>query len=540
MSATLLNGIAPPSNSFVLRQHKIVYIATTKAASSSLRWLIADLAGENLDRFYRASGAHQSRYMTIHSNRARWQFATPLPDVDQDEMSEISPENGWFVFAVVRDPWTRMWSAWQSKFLVQHTPYLRAYRDEPWFPREPSSPGDIVDDWSAFVTARPWETHHELKTDKHFKTQVSSVRPGSINYSKIYDLRELPALQADLHAHLRTVGLDKELYLPRANENAIPMAGNVLDNGIDDIIGASYAVDLAEWGDRWDLETIKLSQGPIGMDSVRSVRYQIESNARIGDLSKELKRAQQRIAALEAGAAPASGPDGRPPGFAELLRRYPWPSKARYPDIEPVGRRTRGFDLIAETISGRGVEHPVVLEIGAELGGSTRRALQLPNAHVVSIDPWKDGHAFRAWPDLAGFKGVAGAPFDLFTSFNFEYRERLVAVREQSPRGVIVAYKAGLRPDVVYIDGDRRTQAVLRDLAVAAALFPGATLCGSDWTWQPQRNTEKYGGITHPVRAAVLQWAAFRNHHVETRQNTWLIDPSRKFNLRKQAAKQGS
>ena len=132
----LLNGIDPPGNSFVVWDRKIVYMSVTKAACTSLRWMIADLAGEDLEMFYRTLGAVQSRLGTIHGSRWRWQHTPQLTQLTPEEIAEISVDNGWFVFAVVRDPWSRTWSAWQSKFLTRHNYYVR-YRDEPWYPSLP-------------------------------------------------------------------------------------------------------------------------------------------------------------------------------------------------------------------------------------------------------------------------------------------------------------------------------------------------------------------------------------------------------------------
>lgn len=299
MNAPLFHDIAPPSNSFVLPEHKLVYITVTKVACTSLRWMVADLAGEDRDRFYRASGSHQSRLMTIHTGREAWTHAKQIKNIAPDELAEISRDNGWFVFAVIRDPWTRLWSAWQSKFLVRHTPYLREFGDEPWFPRIPTKPDEIIEDWATFVQVAPWKTNPLLKKDRHFMGQFSSVRPRGINYTKIYDISDLSSLFTDLHTHLRGLGKDQDLYTPRANENPIPITAEALDNGVAERIKKLYAREFREWGDRWSLDKIKFAQ-PLGMDAVNAISYHASANQRIGDLSHELKKTQQRQDQLEA------------------------------------------------------------------------------------------------------------------------------------------------------------------------------------------------------------------------------------------------
>lgn len=293
----LLNpGVWPPGNSYVLPEHKIVYVSVLKAACTSLRWMMADLGGEDFQRFYRAPGNHQTRLMTIHTRRAIWQHVPQIRKVPSELRAQISRDDGWFIFSVIRDPWTRLWSAWQSKFLVRHGSYLALYGDEPWFPRIPQEGADILADWSAFVEARPWESHPELSTDRHFKAQVDAVHPDRVNYTRVYDLREMSTLLGDLRAHLAAVGKSKELYLPRANESPIAMTRDALGNGIAAAIEDAYRRDFAEFGDRWDLADVRLSDAAITADAVRAVVSQTVSNERIDDLSAELRPALKRLA----------------------------------------------------------------------------------------------------------------------------------------------------------------------------------------------------------------------------------------------------
>jgi len=137
------DGGLPPSNSFVLSRHKMVYISVTKVACTSLRWMMARLGGEDPERFHNGTGPHLTRLMTVHGHRSKWSHVGRLSDMDPAEVAQISPANGWFVFAVVRDPWSRLWSAWQSKFLVRQPTFAMRYGDEPWFPRIPRNPDDV-------------------------------------------------------------------------------------------------------------------------------------------------------------------------------------------------------------------------------------------------------------------------------------------------------------------------------------------------------------------------------------------------------------
>lgn len=303
---TLWNGIAPPLNSFVLPEHKIVYMSVTKVACTSLRWMVADLAGEDLDSF-RAAGGQQNSLMGIHGRRHRWQKTPQLSSLPADELARISPENGWFIFAVVRDPYSRLWSGWESKFLVRHVRYMEMYSHLPWFPRVPSSAEQVLEDWRAFVHARPWETDHQLHPDVHFRSQVHSARPESVNYSKIYDLSKLSTLFDDIHAHLEPRGLDQPLYTPRANETPLPMIPAVLEGGVREVIEDAYADDFRAFGDRWSIDDLKMADG-WSPDAIEHAAYHTVANDRIGDLSREtqrlrrqLRRTRQQLREREAG-----------------------------------------------------------------------------------------------------------------------------------------------------------------------------------------------------------------------------------------------
>ena len=302
----LLNGIPAPGNSFVLRDQKIVYMSVTKVACTSLRWMIADLAGEDLPSFYPAIGAHQTRLMTIHRNRTHWQKAPQLFNIPEDERAEISRDNGWFIFAVVRDPWSRLWSGWQSKFLVRHQFYVDQYVREPWFPRVPDSQEHVLEDFRKFVLAEPWVTNPQLQEDVHFLPQVRSVRPQGVNYTKVYDLSDLSSLFRDVKAHLAAQGKDTDLYVPRANETPLPMIPAVLENGVAEAIEASYAADFEVYGDRWSRDAIKMKRDSWTEDAIQHAVYHTVANQRIGDmrneawrLRRQANRAEKRVAKLE-------------------------------------------------------------------------------------------------------------------------------------------------------------------------------------------------------------------------------------------------
>lgn len=285
--------LLPPGNSFVLLDDKIVYLSVTKAACTSLRWMLADLAGEDFERFYRAPAGHQTRLMTIHTHRSAWQHVRPLKDLPPEVFAQISRDNGWFIFTVVRDPWTRLWSAWQSKFLVRHPWYLQQYAEEPWFPCIPDKPGDVLEDWRAFIAAEPWRKNASLSTDVHFLPQVAAARPRRVNYTRIYDLRDMNELIDDLEVHLEALGRPRPLYLPRANENPLSLIPAVFADGVDKVIEDAYREDFEVFAGWWSFRDLAFSATEWTDDALRLVEYHTIANERINDLARELRSARQ-------------------------------------------------------------------------------------------------------------------------------------------------------------------------------------------------------------------------------------------------------
>ena len=95
--------------------------------------MVTDLGGEDLEVFRNGSSGTQTRLMTIHKGRHRFRHVVGLNKLTPEQVAEITPENGWFVFGVLRDPWSRLWSAWQSKFLVRHNRYRNNFEGAPFW-----------------------------------------------------------------------------------------------------------------------------------------------------------------------------------------------------------------------------------------------------------------------------------------------------------------------------------------------------------------------------------------------------------------------
>jgi hypothetical protein len=290
---------------------KAVYVSVNKAACTSLKWLVADLQGEDRERFHRSLSREVSRTMTIH-RRSLWQhtpMAKRLPDA---QLAEISPDNGWFVFAVVRHPTARFFSAWQSKLLLREPWWVPEFGGEPWFPRIPSRSEEIVEDFARFVEAMAADPEQRIMRNRHFTPQAPILAVDRMDYTKVYETREIPQLLQDFEAHLRLQGYDGgPLKLERANETPLKPIRSLFSDEVLAQIKAIHAIDFETFG--YD------DVMPGGLDpadryedaAINEIPRLIERGERISDLAlraRAYKRRAERAAAPARTPAPAPQP----------------------------------------------------------------------------------------------------------------------------------------------------------------------------------------------------------------------------------------
>ena len=116
--ATLLRG-----STYVSLRHRYLYFAVPKNACSALKYLVFHLencpampAYEALPDFVRQADAFARRDDVIHI-REHFPVAS-LTDLDNESQREVLESPEFLRFAVVRNPYTRLVSAWRSKVLV--------------------------------------------------------------------------------------------------------------------------------------------------------------------------------------------------------------------------------------------------------------------------------------------------------------------------------------------------------------------------------------------------------------------------------------
>lgn len=280
----------------VLEDAKVAFLPMPKSGCTSMLWTLAGIAGHTREQFANSHQPEISRTLAIHNMRRwrpeeKWQRRTP------EERAAILGADDWFRFTIVRDPVSRLWSAWQSKLLLQEPRFVDRFGSEPWFPADTSSVDAVVDSFRAFVRALdvdPAQAPH----DAHWGSQVGLMAEFPATYVGRAD--QPAASLAALRAHLEKVGVDASHVaddVPRENANPIPFHPSVYDEETAAITARLFADDLAAW------DFAAPAPSTDGVDAWRTlatdrlllVNELIERHLRIGELLEELEKEKEII-----------------------------------------------------------------------------------------------------------------------------------------------------------------------------------------------------------------------------------------------------
>lgn len=201
--------------------------------------------------------------------------------------------------------------------------------------------------------------------------------------------------------------------------------------------------------------------------------------------------------------------------FSKVSQAYPWPPLRPYPNPILHTLDGGGREILVNRL--RAAKAPVVLEVGAFLGGSALQWLNSgPSVRVVCVDPWEGDWWIpyareHGWKELEQRFAEPNGPLKVFLTNLWDYRDRVIAVPGYVPAKLRELHDLELQPQLIYFDSDKSGAGI----AEAARLFPDAVIAGDDWTWGRQDG--------YPIRAAVAEVARQSGRHIVTKRCTWLL-----------------
>ena len=236
------------ARTIVLPGLKLLFMPVPKAAWTSMLWELTGPAGLTAEDFRDSVKPEVSTTMMVHDEKVWGSRGLRLRDLDEERREEALTGDGWLRFTVVRDPGARLWSAWQSKFLLREPVYRGFHGEKDWYPRRPGSPEAALSDFRRFVAALRdgFDEEHRMR-DPHWGRQTDVVGLLPLTHmGRIERLDETVELvRAHVQAHGGTPGTG-----PLRRENVTPLSYDplVFDDRAAAQANELYAADLVAFG----------------------------------------------------------------------------------------------------------------------------------------------------------------------------------------------------------------------------------------------------------------------------------------------------
>ncbi|MDN5851777.1 MAG: sulfotransferase family protein, partial [Actinomycetia bacterium] len=230
---------------------------------------------------------------------AQWPRNLRMRRPTPEDAKDAGVDSTWFVFSAVRDPRERLWSAWQSKFLVRRRRYVDEFGDESWFPRVPVEPSQVIEDFARFVGALTAGATDLMRSNVHFRGQARTVLDAPFDVAHLYEVRDIPTLLDDVGAHLRPYDVSVP-ELRRDNTTPLKLTADVLAGGVDETIVDLYRDDFDRLGHLWPEEPRTVSSSSWSEAAFLDISSRVALHERVEDLSIIARDMRKQRTALQA------------------------------------------------------------------------------------------------------------------------------------------------------------------------------------------------------------------------------------------------
>ncbi len=227
-------------NSYLSTRYKLLYIATPKVACTTLKWWFAALEGYSKALASTTDSGESSSELVIHD--AFWKIAPNVTGLAPEKLAKPLTSDEYFRFAVVRNPYKRIFSAWQSKLLLREPLQSQPYLNCDFFHFPITNSRDICKAFEGFLehlVSR--EMPHYW--DVHWTPQASLLRPDLISYGKLVQIENVQDLKLALADHLGPA-IPDPFAVRSMNESLIPYLPEFISERAEELIRLLYAQDF--------------------------------------------------------------------------------------------------------------------------------------------------------------------------------------------------------------------------------------------------------------------------------------------------------
>lgn len=227
-------------NSFLSEKHKLFYVATPKVACTSLKWWFAELEGHAQALCDIRDSAETVPELVIHDSFHR--VAPNVAGLYQKDLLEPLASDDYFRFALVRNPYKRIFSAWQSKLLLREPIQISPYVDCDFFNYPLGDSRDITAAFEGFLEHIAAYEAPDYR-DVHWTPQVTLLRPDLVCYTKLAKIENPQEL---IDALSEWLGKDfSDPFVSRhTNESLIPYLPEFISPRSESLIREMYEADF--------------------------------------------------------------------------------------------------------------------------------------------------------------------------------------------------------------------------------------------------------------------------------------------------------
>ncbi len=278
-------------NSYLSRRHGLFYVSTPKVACTSIKWWFAALEGYSQDLRAVVDSAESDPDLVVHET---FKVAPHVTGLDPERLSEALTSEAYFRFAVVRNPYKRIFSAWQSKLLLREPLQIGPYVKSEFFHHPIEQRQDIV---AAFEAYLEHLANNEAPSfwDHHWAPQVTLLRPDLINYTKLTKVERAGELSKALREWLGAHAPDP-FALRRTNESLIPYLPEFISERSAELIRVLYAEDFDAFGYERQLpsslESFTAEQLEVAIKAIKLIRARHEI---LGERAAQIKMLRQTV-----------------------------------------------------------------------------------------------------------------------------------------------------------------------------------------------------------------------------------------------------
>ena len=232
-------------NSCRSERHGLFYVAVPKAACTSIKWWFAELEGvREAVEGASAASAESDPETTIHDLLPR--VAPAVADLDPESIRSVLASDRYLRFSVVRHPVPRLFSAWQSKLLLEEPLQAGPYRGLGLLERRIEQAGDVAAAFEAFLEHL---AAHEAGAfrDVHWTPQHELLRPDQIDYALVARVEDPAGLRAMIAERLGRADADP-LGGALRNRSIVPYSAALVTDRAATLVRELHSADFEAFG----------------------------------------------------------------------------------------------------------------------------------------------------------------------------------------------------------------------------------------------------------------------------------------------------